>query len=91
METIEKMVTEMLPSLENWLRAAMREEMAKVLEADHAKAKPEKHLTRDEVCELMHITKPTLWRKVKEGKITPVKAGRRVLFAESEVKRVLAK
>ena len=79
----------MLPIFEEWLRAAVRDEMQRTLEADRQKAKPEKMLTRDEVCNLMHISKVTLWEKTKNGTIEATHIGRRVLYTESEVKRFM--
>ena len=89
MEKITTMVNEMLPIFEEWLRATVRDEMLKTLAADRAQAKPEKMLTRDEVCEILHISKPTLWTKTKKGKLDCVKAGRRVLYAESAIKKYM--
>ena len=79
----------MLPVFENWLRNTVRDEMEKTLEAEREKARPERNLTRDEVCNLLHISKPTLWKKTKQGEINAITIGRRVLYAESEVKRYL--
>ena len=76
-----------LPVFENWLRATVRDEMEKSLEADRAKAKPEKMLTRREVCNLLGISLPTLWKRVKNKELTPVHIGRRVVFKESEIKK----
>ena len=89
METITTMVAEVLPIFENWIRAAVRDEMSKTLEADRAKAKPDRMLTRDEVCAMMHISKPTLWAKTKDGEIECVRVGRRVLYSESSIKKYM--
>lgn len=89
METITTLTEQLLPVFENWLRATVRDEMLKTLAADRAQAKPERMLTREEVCELLHITKPTLWAKTKEGKISCVRNGRRVLYRESVVKNYM--
>lgn len=83
------MVTEMLPILENWLRAAVRDEMSKTLEADRLKAKPERNYSRDEVCAMLHISKPTLWQKTKSGELECVRVGRRVLYSESTIKKYM--
>ena len=87
MEGITNFVGEILPIFENWLRATVREEMIKTLDADRQKAKPETMLTRDEVCKMLHISKPTLWQKTKGGEIECVKVGRRVLYKESVIKK----
>lgn len=42
-------------------------------------------LTREEVCEMLHITYTTLWRKENEGLISKHKIGRRNLYAKNEV------
>lgn len=83
------MVAEVLPIFENWLRATVRDEMLKTLATDRAKAKPEKMLSREEVCEILHISKPTLWAKTKDGEIECVRVGRRVLYAESTIKKYM--
>lgn len=89
MEKISSLVGEILPVFENWLRNTVRDEMERTLEAEREKARPERNLTRDEVCNLLHISKPTLWKKTKQGEINAITIGRRVLYAESEVKRYL--
>ena len=88
-KNISIIVAQIMPFVENFLRGIVREEVEHSLQADREKAKPEKMLTREEVCELAHISKVTLWQKEKEGKIRAQRIGRRVLFAESEIKRVL--
>ena len=42
-------------------------------------------ITRDEVCELLKISRVSIWRYTKEGKIPHYKIGRRLLFKRSEV------
>ena len=41
-------------------------------------------LTREEVCDMLHITYTTLWRKENEGVIQKHKMGRRKLSSEKE-------
>ena len=89
MEAITRLVGEVMPVFEDWLRETVREEMIKTLEADRQKAKPERMLTRDEVCKMLHISKPTLWQKTKSGEIECVKVGRRVLYKEGTIKKWL--
>ena len=86
---LKNVVGEILPVIEQWLRATVREEMQNSLEADRQKLKPERNYSRDEVCALLHISKPTLWKKTKGGEIESINVGRRVLYRESEVKRLL--
>lgn len=86
---MEQILSSMMPALGEWLSGIIRKEVEKALEADRKRAKPEKNFTRDEVCELCHISKPTLWKKTKEGKIAAIKIGRKVMYQESEVRRLL--
>lgn len=89
MEGIAEVVGGILPIFENWLRSTVRDEVQKALEADRMKAKPERNYSRDEVCALLHISKPTLWKKTQSGEITATHIGRRVIYSESEVKRFM--
>lgn len=75
--------------IEPGLRAIVRDEVIKAIDSARQQAKPERMLTRREVSQLLHISLPTLWSRVKEGKINASKNGRRVLFAETEIKRYL--
>lgn len=84
-----ELLNDFLPIVENWLRTAVRDEVKKALEDQQQKARPTRMYTREEVCRLAHITLPTLWQRVKDGKITPTKNGRRVLFSEDEVKQFI--
>ena len=42
-------------------------------------------LTREEVCDMLHITYTTLWRKEKCGVIRKYKVGRKNLYSKKEV------
>lgn len=53
-------------------------------------AEEDEWLTRDEVCDLLHITPTTLWRKEKEGVIHKYKMGRRNLYSKREVSNLFA-
>ncbi len=86
---LNSLFSEALPFVETWLRGVVSDEVRKTLNEEQQKAKPERNLTRDEVCELLHISKPTLWKKTKQGEISAITIGRRVLYSESEVKRYL--
>ncbi len=81
-------LNEVLPVIETWLRNTVRDEMERTLAADHQRQKPEKMLNRQEVCKILGISLPTLWEKTKQGKINATHIGRRVLYSESEVKRL---
>ena len=89
MDEINKLLVGVLPVVENWLRATVSEEVNKALMADRQKARVERTLSVNEVCEILHVSKPTLWDRTKKGKIKAVKKGRRVLYSESEVRRYL--
>lgn len=86
---ITTLAAEVLPVFEEWLRRTVRDEVTNALQADRNAARPEKMLTRDEVCAILRISKPTLWEKTKTGKISCVRNGRRVLYKESVVKNYM--
>ncbi|MBR0432103.1 MAG: helix-turn-helix domain-containing protein [Bacteroidaceae bacterium] len=86
---LNNLFSEALPFVETWLRGVVSDEVRKTLDEERQKAKPERNLTRDEVCELLKVSKVTLWKLTKEKKINAITIGRRVLYAESEVKRYL--
>ena len=89
MDEISVLFADIMPAVENWLRAAVREEVANALDADREKAKPEKMYSREEVCAMLHISKPTLWAKTKSGEIPATHAGRRVLYSQSAIKNYM--
>ncbi len=78
-----------VPTIEKWLRDTVNDEVTKALEADHKKQRPNKQFSREEVCQLLNISKPTLWQKTKSGEIRAIKIGRRVLYDEAEVNRFI--
>ena len=47
-------------------------------------------LTREEVCDMLHITYTTLWRKENEGVIKKHKMGRRKLYSKKEVTEIFS-
>lgn len=49
------------------------------------KDNPEEILTREQTCALLDITKSTLWKRTRAGKIKSYGQGRRVYFKKSEV------
>ena len=86
---LNSLIAEALPIAENWLRQVIRDEVRRTIEEERQKARPERYLSRDEVCQLIGISKPTLWKKTKDGEIKATTVGRRVTYAESEVKRFM--
>lgn len=86
---LSSLCAEALPIVENWLRDVIRDEVRRTIEEERQKARPERYLSRDEVCQLIGISKPTLWKKTKDGEIKATTVGRRVTYAESEVKRFM--
>ncbi len=86
---INGLLAEALPQVEAWLRGIVSNEVSKVLQQKEQEKKLEKTFSRDEVCKLAHISKPTLWKKTKSGEIRATKIGRRVVYLDSEVKKLL--
>lgn len=80
---------EVLPLVETWLRSVIADEVQKALEADRMSAKPERYLSREEVSSLLGISTHTLWERTRSGKIKATYIGRRVTYAESEIKRFM--
>lgn len=91
MEKFNLLVKEFLPIVQDWIRTTISEEVEKALEADHQKQKPSKQFSRDEVCKMLNISKPTLWTKTKSGELKATHIGRRVLYDEAEINRFLGK
>ena len=90
MEQLTSFFSEFVPNLERWLRGVINDEVQLALIAEQQRKKPQKTYSRDEVAKMAHISMPTLWKRVKDGKITPLpNSGRRVIFAEEEVKKFL--
>jgi excisionase family DNA binding protein len=49
------------------------------------------YLTRQQVCDMLHISLPTLWKYTRSGLIKYSKIGRRVLYSEEAVVAALEK
>ena len=86
---LNNLLSEALPFIEEWLRGVVSDEVRKAVEQERKKERPERYLSRDEVCQLIGISKPTLWKKTRDGEIKATTIGRRVTYSESEVKRFL--
>lgn len=91
MDKFSILLNEFLPMVTNWIRSTISEEVERALEADRQKQKPSKQYTRDEVCKMLNISKPTLWTKTKSGELRATHIGRRVLYDEAEINRFLGK
>ena len=82
-------LSEVLPAIETWLRNTVRDEMERTLADDHKRQKPTKQYSRKETAKMLGVSLMTLWNMEKRGEIKPTRIGRRVLFDESEIKRIL--
>jgi excisionase family DNA binding protein len=56
-----------------------------------AKPQARKYMSREQVCELLHISLPTLHRRVNSGVLPCYKNGRKTLFKTTEVETSLIK
>lgn len=88
---LNNLLSDALPFIEEWLRQVVSDEVSRTLENERKKARPERYLSRSEVCNLLGISAPTLWKKTKAGEIKATTIGRRVTYAESEVKRFMGR
>lgn len=88
MEAI-KILEQAIPAIESWLRATVSDEVNKVLEADRQKRKYVKQYTREETCEKLGIALSTLWAWTKSGRINAVHIGKKPMYTEEEINRVL--
>lgn len=60
------------------LKALIQEVIVEALKNQEPPKK--RYYTRKEVCEILHITLPTLWAMVKSGKVSQKKVGTRCLY-----------
>lgn len=44
-----------------------------------------RYMTTEQICDLYHINRMTVYRWMKAGRITPVRVGRRNLYDRAEV------
>lgn len=49
----------------------------------------ERYLSSDDVCEMLDVSKPTLWRWEKMEYLIPLRVGGKVRYKLSEVKQIL--
>ena len=50
-----------------------------------------KYLTIPQVCELLHVSRSTIYRMVRNGDLRARKAYKRVLFSEKDIEKFLIK
>ena len=89
MDNMTNVLNEVLPVIETWLRNTVRDEMERTLAADHQRQKPTKQYSRDETAKMLGVSLMTLWNMEQRGQIKATRIGRRVLYDESEIKRLL--
>jgi excisionase family DNA binding protein len=80
-----------LEQLESLISIAVNKGIALVSSQTKTTENPNELLTRKEVCELLHITLPTLHDWTKEGVITGYRINTRVRYKKSEVLATLQK
>ena len=89
MDHVANVLNQVLPIIETWLRHTVRDEMERTLAADHQKQKPTKQYSRDETAKMLGVSLMTLWNMEQRGQIKATRIGRRVLFDESEIKKLI--
>ncbi|MBP5646475.1 MAG: helix-turn-helix domain-containing protein [Bacteroidaceae bacterium] len=74
------------------VQSTIRAEVNKAM-AEYAREnkKDEPMLTKDEVCAKLRVSVPTLWKWEKSGRLVPKRAGRRVLYRESDIEAIIKK
>lgn len=78
-------------SVEDLLKANKQliSEAVKELEQRVTDAAAETYPSAKKVCEMLDVTKPTLWRWEKTEYLVPVRIGGKVRYKMSDVKRIL--
>ena len=66
----------------------LRDEIAALKEDINKKAST-KFLTIPQVCELLHVSRSTIYRMVRNGDLIAKKAYKRVLFSEKDIDNLL--
>jgi hypothetical protein len=83
-----KIMEEITDFLKNLLQPIIKDAVSEAMAANVPQVVDEdKRYTRQQLCDRWAITLPTLNTYVNDGKVTPIRLGRRVLFAESEILR----
>lgn len=65
------------------------EDVRSALEKQIREENEEKYLSPDEVCKLLNVSKPTLWRWEKIEYLIPIRVGKKVRYKLSEVKNTI--
>jgi len=91
MEETKKILEQILPVFESWLRTTVSDEVNKALQADREKRLYMKRYTREEAAEMLGVCLSTLWAWTREGKINAVKVGNKPMYTKEEIDRVLQK
>ncbi len=55
----------------------------------YAASRTDRLLTVDEMADLLHVSRPTLYRLIRIGALSPVRIGRRFRFEPAEIRRYL--
>lgn len=64
----------------------LAEELAPLLQASSVlKTEESELISIDEVCELLHINRTSVWKHTQSGKLNSYGIGKRVLYKRSEV------
>ena len=69
--------------------ASIKKELLYIKEHFHPLLKGKIYLSREQVCEMLHISKRTLQQYRDDGLIPFIKLERKILFRESDIMRVL--
>ena len=82
LETLGDIQTSLNDMLENPAETIADKVMARIKEEDSNKPK---YYTRKELCEILHVTNPTVIEMVKRGEILEKKIGGRILYDAAEI------
>ena len=73
----------------NFADTLIKETTAEVEERIKAQENGKKLLTRKEVCAMLGVTLPTLWRWEKKNILVPLKIGNKVCYRLSDVEKAM--
>ena len=86
LESLGDMRTPLNTVLENLADAIAEKVAAKIKAEDSSKLK---YYTRKELCEILHVTNPTVIEMVKRGEIREKKIGGRILYDAAEIEEAV--